>query len=150
MASFVVMSDQGESPQADIRFIRDDFSVISFAAPVVWLLWHRLWLHAAASFAAFGLLAALVAWSANPVCTAISAMSSIAISLVVALEGPQWLKHSLEATGRYHELDVISARSHKQAEEFFAGGMGNAPLKKPAQTFAPATTSSLIPLTGNL
>jgi hypothetical protein len=149
MTSFVVMSDRGEGPENDIRFVRDGFSVLGFALPVVWLLWHRLWLHAALCFATFGVIAALVHWSGNPIWIGLSALASALISLLVALEGGEWVRQSLEREG-FHEVDVIPARNAAQAEELYAGRMVTATVRKPVQGFAPVSPASLIPLTGNL
>jgi hypothetical protein len=149
MTSFVVMSDKGEGRENDIRFVRDGFSVLCFAFPVIWLLWHRLWLHAALCFAAFGVTAALVHWSGNPIWIGLSALTSILISLLVALEGGEWVRQSLEREG-FHEVDVIPARNAAQAEEFYAGRMVTTTVRKPVQGFAPVLATSLIPLTGTL
>jgi hypothetical protein len=149
MASFIAMTDRGDEPQENIRFVRDGFSIVAFAVPLIWLLWHRLWLHAALVFAAFGVCAALVAWSGNPIWMGLSAITSALISLFVALEGGEWLRASLAREG-YRELDLIPARNSRQAEEYFASRLTETVVRKPAQGFAPVSPTSLIPLTGNL
>ncbi len=141
------MSDKGEGPENDIRFVCDGFSVLGFALPAVWLLWHRLWLHAALCFAAFGVIAALVHWSGNPIWIGLSALTSALISLLVALEGGEWVRRSLEQAG-FHEMDVIPARTARQAEELFAARMVTTTVRKSVQGFAPISPASLIPLTG--
>ncbi len=149
MASYIVMSDRGEKPEENIRFVQDGFSIVAFVVPVIWLLWHRLWLHAALCFAAFGVCAALVAWSGNPIWMGMSGVASVLISLLVALEGGEWLRASLAQDG-YRELDLIPARNSRQAEEYFASRLTETVVRKPVQGFAPVSPTSLIPLTGNL
>lgn len=147
MASYIVMSDSGDKPGDDIRFVQDGFAVIAFVVPIIWLLWHRLWLQAALCFGAMGAVAALAAWSGNPIWAGLAGMTSVSISLLVALEGGEWRRQSLEQQG-YRELDVIPARSMHQAEELFASRMINVVERKPAKGFAPVSSASLIPLTG--
>ncbi|MGL4490268.1 MAG: DUF2628 domain-containing protein [Rhizobiaceae bacterium] len=154
MASFIVMSDKvisdkGDKPEDNIRFVRDEFSIVAFAVPLVWLLWHRLWLHAALCFAAFGVCAALVTWNGNPAWLGFSAIASASISLFVAHEGGEWLRQTLAQNG-YRELDVIPARNSREAEEIFASRLIETVVRKPSQGFAPVSSASLIPLTGNL
>ncbi len=52
MASYVVMvppAGQGSRPEFDAAFVRDGFAFLAFFLPVLWLLWHRLWLEALAA-----------------------------------------------------------------------------------------------------
>ena len=60
MASYVVMEPPGRGYNTGATtFVRDGFSWFAFLLPVVWLLWHRLWIEAALAFVAIGLLAGL-------------------------------------------------------------------------------------------
>ena len=52
MASYVVMvppAGQGNRPDLDAAFVRDGFAFLAFFLPVLWLLWHRLWVEAVAA-----------------------------------------------------------------------------------------------------
>jgi Protein of unknown function (DUF2628) len=147
MASFVVMRPKNDSTNDDVHFVRDGFSVLGFAFPIIWLAWHRLWLHAAIWFGISGLIAALVYWSGNPLAIGVGFIASIATNLLVALEGGNWVKHNLEREG-YVEADVISARFEKEAEEVFASRFETTHHQKPASSFGSVT--SLIPLNGKL
>ncbi len=149
MAHFIVMTPNGESPAKETQFVRDGFSVVAFAVPVIWLIWHRLWLHAALCFAAFGLCAAFIAWNDPVVWIGFSVLTSVCISLLVALEGGDWVKQALERQG-FDEQAIISARSTRQAEEYFAGSLLDTVIRMPTKGFAPVSSASLIPLTGNL
>lgn len=148
IANFLVMKKNHDTSANEIQFVRDGFSIFAFAVPVVWLLWHRLWLQAALCFAAFGLCAAFIAWNGTPVWIGFSTLLSISIGLVVALEGGEWRRQSLERGG-FHETALISANSVRQAEELYASGFLTEPVKNPMQGFAPVSATSLIPLTGS-
>ena len=149
MASILVMNKYGTTSADETQFVRDGFSIFAFAVPVIWLLWHRLWLHAALCFAAFGLCAAFIAWNSTAVWIGFSALLCVTTGLLVALEGGEWVRQSFERDG-FHETALISANSLRKAEEFYASGMISEPVKKPSQGFAPVSASSLIPLTGIL
>ena len=54
MASYVVMQAPGGAAVRDADdavFVRDGFAYLAFFLPVVWLLWHRLWIEAALALA---------------------------------------------------------------------------------------------------
>lgn len=48
MASYVVMMPPDDGRGEDALFVRDGFAPLALVLPVVWFLWHRLWLWAAA------------------------------------------------------------------------------------------------------
>ena len=87
MASFVVMEpprSSGAEPGVEAVFVRDGFSVLALVAPVIWLLWHRLWLEAMLALAAAVAIATASAYAGlGPVAPAISLL----VSLFVAFEG---------------------------------------------------------------
>jgi predicted small integral membrane protein len=143
MTSYIALSETGSDHADDVIFIRDGFAVLGFVVPLVWLTWHRLWLHAALYFCVAGLLAALVVWSQEPMLGAASAVATLGLNLFVGLEGGNWLAQSW-ANRNYVGLDVIPAGSLNEAEGFYASRFVMPPLAKPMRGFQPVSTSSLI------
>jgi Protein of unknown function (DUF2628) len=148
MTSIIAMNANGDSLRNETKFVRDGFAVFAFALPVVWLLWHRLWLQAALAFSAFGLCAAFIAWNGTAVWIGFSAVVSVNIGLLVALEGGEWVRQSYERQG-YEEVALFSTKSKRRAEELFASGFIGEMPRKPVQGFVPVSATNLIPLTGS-
>jgi hypothetical protein len=110
MASYVVMEPPARTP-AEVRFVRDGFSVVALIVPVIWLLWHRLWIEALAAFAAaicIGFGGELSGW------TATAALISFLVSLFVALEGPSLRVWALGRRG-WRDAGVIDAADEDEA-----------------------------------
>ena len=149
MARYLVMNDRTVPRGDGVTFVRDGFRMFAFVLPLVWLLWHRLWLHAALAFAVMG----LAAWSANvfmPLAfQGVTGLVNFAIGLAVALEGPAWLAADLERKG-HGVQDVVIAGSMREAEEVHASRLPETMLA-PTPTvrgFQPVSQISLIPLAG--
>jgi Protein of unknown function (DUF2628) len=103
----------------DVIFIRDGFSVLAFAFPLVWLLWHRLFLQSALYFAFIGTVAALSFHYQLPIFMGLLLFLKSLAGLLIALEGSLWHKTALEAKG-YTLVDFIIAHTVASAEEVFA------------------------------
>ena len=89
-----------DAPSARVRYwtlLRDGFAPWAFAFPPLWLACHRLWL----PLIGMGILTivstAALAWGGAPI--AAYAVINVAVGLVVALEGPRWLRVSRETVG---------------------------------------------------
>jgi hypothetical protein len=106
MAIYVVMEPPGRSEKADTTtFVRDGFSWLAFLVPPLWLLWHRLWIEAALTFVAMGVLAMLgerlgLEWAGS--------LLSLLVSLYVGLEGQALRIAALRRRG-WHEWGVVVA-----------------------------------------
>lgn len=150
MAAFVVMDRNEAEHSADAVFVRDGFSVIALIAPVIWLLWHRLWIEAFIALAAAAGLAALgtVAGFENT-----APLLSFLVSIFVALEGPQLRVAALERRG-LRQAAAVEADNAADAEiKYFAGQSTNAartpkePVKQPARVpAAPAVSGPALGL----
>ena len=57
MARYLVLNDSSVPRGDGVAFVRDGFHTFAFFVPLIWLLWHRLWLQAALVFAVMGLAA---------------------------------------------------------------------------------------------
>lgn len=149
MTSFVVMTGREDRTGETIRFVKDGFTVLAFALPLIWLLWNKLWLEAALYFAALGILGAALYWSDLPTAAPLSALITFGSNLIVGLEGSAWLKHSLESAG-FVETDVVVAKNERQAEATYASRMVSVSTPHPLRTLSVSPSNSLIPLTGNI
>jgi hypothetical protein len=114
MASYVVMEPEGlvGADTDDVVFVRDGFALIAFFVPVVWLVWHRLWIEAALAIAITLGLTAL----GNVTGLGFAApLLSTLVSLYVGLEGAALRIAALRRRG-WHEISVVEADSYDEAE----------------------------------
>lgn len=155
MASYVVMRPAGEGDaEARTVLIRDGFSVWAFVIPLVWFLWHRLWIETILIIAATVLLAALDKatnfgdWSMTGL--------SLLVSLLAGLEGNNRRIEKLRRKG-YAEAGVVVASSHAEAEARYFGvddghsGSESMPMRPaPAAPLRPAPDNgALVGLVGH-
>ena len=115
MASYMILtpvSGPGKNHEAT-RFVRDGFSLLAFALPGVWLLWHRLWLLAIGAFLLEGIGFALIQkpgfWPAGFAIL-------LAIRVLAAVEGRMTYIRMLLGAG-WTETGLVSARNLSEAEE---------------------------------
>ncbi|MEZ5810273.1 MAG: DUF2628 domain-containing protein [Rhizobiaceae bacterium] len=138
MAAFVVMDRNEAEAGANATFVRDGFSVIALIAPVIWLLWHRLWIEAFVALAAAAGLAALgtVAGFENT-----APLLSFLVSVFVALEGPQLRVAALERRGLHHAATVEADNAADAELKYFARAPATAagrPVVPPGRPALPA------------
>ena len=111
MKSFVVM-EPPEGGGEEAVFVRDGFSIIALAFPLVWLLWHRLWIETA-----FYVAAAVTLYSVG----LLSGMAlaapflSFLLALYVALEGSAIRLAALHRRG-WREVGIVDAQNRDDAE----------------------------------
>lgn len=127
MAIYVVMEPPAaNAEEASMRavMVRDGFSFIAFIAPLVWLLWHRLWIEGVLFFAAgIGLVAAGEVFG-QPV---LGAVLSFLLSLYVGLEGAALRLGALRRRG-WREWGAVEAGSVAEAEiRYLAGEQDDLP-----------------------
>lgn len=121
MASYLILTPPGASDRSEVldryrdgtRFIRDGFSWKAFLFPTLWMLFHRLWLHAAAAFLLQGLAFELMR---QPGLFAAGAAVLLGVHALSALEGPHALSQRLVDRGWKIE-DLVSAHDLATAEE---------------------------------
>jgi hypothetical protein len=112
---FLTAPDGAEASHEKTRVIRDGFTLLGFLFPWLWLLAHRLWLHAVAAFLAQAIGGALME---RPGLWPAGFALSLAASLIVALEGQNFRIRSLAAKG-WSEDAVVTADSVDAAEEIY-------------------------------
>ncbi|WP_378946382.1 DUF2628 domain-containing protein [Mesorhizobium sp. ANAO-SY3R2] len=124
MAIHVVMEPPvkaGQNASENAVFVRDGFYFFGFIAPILWLLWHRLWLAAIVTLAATLALAAVI--EAAGLASLPATLLPLLISLYVGLEGGALRLAKLRRAG-WRQWGVIEADSTADAETryLFADG----------------------------
>jgi hypothetical protein len=115
MAIHVVMeppASAGKYASEGAVFVRDGFYFFGFIAPLLWMLWHRLWVLAALTFAVTLALGAVGEWTEL---IAAVPLLSLLISLYVGLEGGALRVAALRRAG-WHQWGVIEADTIEDAE----------------------------------
>jgi Protein of unknown function (DUF2628) len=136
MADYLILTRPG-ADRFDSRalFIKDAFSFAAFLLPLPWLLWHRLWWHAAALFA-FDL--ALVAFGNSDAADLTIALIGLAANLLMGLEGRAMLARHLERKGWTLQA-ALSAEMLNDAEALY---YGNRIMPQIAQTSGSSPSAS--------
>jgi hypothetical protein len=120
MASYVIMEPlPGASGQIarDPVFIRDGFALLAFLVPLIWLLWHRLWIEAALVLGVTLLLGGLGEYGGAGL---LATLLSILVSVYVGLEGAALRIAALRRRG-WRDAGVVEADSVADAEtRYFA------------------------------
>ncbi|MEO4043837.1 DUF2628 domain-containing protein [Hoeflea sp. CAU 1731] len=121
MTSYVVLTPP-EASRFDegAVFIRDGFAFIALILPFIWLLWHRLWFHAAVVLLVSVGLA--IASGGLPQWDLLFVLASLLVSIYVALEG-----NAMRIAGRERRgwicRGVVDAPDLATAEEIYFAGM---------------------------
>jgi hypothetical protein len=99
--------------EPDIAFIRDGFSALAFVVPPLWLLWHRLWLEALATFAVLLSTGALERFGGMaPAASIVSLLVSMFVGLegnglrIAALARRGWIPRGVIEAGRLDEAEL--------------------------------------------
>ncbi|TXH82978.1 MAG: DUF2628 domain-containing protein [Rhizobium sp.] len=121
MASYLILTPPGAPNRSAVsdryrdetRFIRDGFSWKAFLFPTLWMLFHRLWLHAVAAFVLQGIALELMR---QPGLFAAGAALLLGVHVLAAVEGPHTLGNSLVGRG-WKVSNLVSAHDLATAEE---------------------------------
>jgi hypothetical protein len=117
MASYVVMEPPGRSEKVEATtFVRDGFSWLGFLVPPLWLAWHRLWIEAALTFVAMGIVSMLGERLGLGLA---GSLLSLLVSFYVGLEGQGLRIASLRRRG-WHEWGVVDAGRLDAADTRYA------------------------------
>ncbi|MBB3660436.1 hypothetical protein FHX15_005705 [Rhizobium sp. BK650] len=115
MASSYVFLVPPDGRREDTRTIRDGFSWLAFLFPWIWLLAHRLWLHAIIAFALQAIGGVL---AEEPGFGPAGMALAFAVNLFVGLEGQNFRIRNLVSRG-WREDAAIGAPSLDLAEEIY-------------------------------
>lgn len=112
MAIFVVMEPPAAAADIDPRFVRDGFHLFAFLIPVVWFLWHGLWIEAVVA------LAVTMAVSALATLAGLGDAAALLAALVSVYFGLEASNLRLAALrrGGWREWGVVEAQSIAEAE----------------------------------
>jgi len=121
MASYLILTPPGATNRSEAsdryrdgtRFIRDGFSWKAFLFPTLWMLFHRLWLYAIATFLLQGVAFELMR---QPGFFAAGAALLLGVHILAALEGPHAISDRLVDRGWQIE-NLVSAHDLATAEE---------------------------------
>ena len=113
MASYVVMEPPSDRHGDAALFIRDAFAPLAVIAPIIWLLWNRLWFESAMTLFATLILTGSATWIGAP---QLIGIGSILLGIYVALEGGA-LKTAAAHRKGYEDSAIIEAGSIAEAEE---------------------------------
>lgn len=119
MASYVAMEPPLARPGERTVIVPDRLAWLALVAPVIWLLWHRLWIEALAVLAASFALAAL---AAVPGMEGLAVALGFLLSLLIALEGNALRLAALRRRG-WHEAAIVDAASRGEAELRYLSGL---------------------------
>jgi hypothetical protein len=115
MASYVAMEPADDQTGEQAIFIKDAFAPLAVMLPVVWLLWHKLWVEA--GVALLVLLAATAAFEWLGLAE-LAGLAAFLIGLYVALEGSALRILAARRKG-FSEKAFIDAASIGDAEEHY-------------------------------
>ncbi|MFJ6324625.1 MULTISPECIES: DUF2628 domain-containing protein [unclassified Rhizobium] len=121
MASYLILTPPGTPDRSEAsdryrdgtRFIRDGFSWKAFVFPSLWMLYHRLWLHAVAAVLLQGFALELMRHSGFFIA---GAAIWLGVHILAGLEGPDAAGQRLINRGWKVE-NLVSARDLATAEE---------------------------------
>ena len=100
-------------PGRDLEVISDGFDVFALIAPLLWAIWHGLWISLLALGTAMGL-----AWLYSPLAPM---LVMYAVGFLFAFESGAVRRLELRLKG-WHERGVVQAASPEGAEEQFLNG----------------------------
>ena len=120
MASYLVMKPSGAVRDPDsVRFIRDGFSWFALVVPLIWMLFHRMWLFAVLFLAA----QFVVAFGSDLLgCPEAGSIVLLGMNLLVALESGMLRERNL-LSGGWTTVAVLSADSIEDAETLYFHGL---------------------------
>ncbi len=85
--------------------VKEGFSWLGLVFGVIWALWHRLWIEAAALLALF--IAAGVIFDVTNLGEPVESLIMFAIALLIGFNGNDWRRQSLRRRG-YQEAGVVA------------------------------------------
>ena len=111
MASYVVMEPPADGVPRNECVVRDGFHWLAFLVPLLWFLWHRLWIEAAVMLAlmlGLSVLSSLQGWAFT------ATLLSLAVSILAGLEGAALRLAALRRRG-WREWGVVEAENAQAA-----------------------------------
>ena len=123
MTSFVVLQHDDEpTARASEKtvFVRDAFSIVALAFPILWLFWHQLWVAGGCAIVLFFAIGVFVGEQVELFWLLM--VFNVFLSLFVAIEGSAWRMVALRFSG-YKDCAIIEAENLEQAQLKWALGL---------------------------
>lgn len=111
MASYIVMEPPSRGAENAV-LVRDGFHILALVVPVVWLLYHRLWIEALAVLVVGALLGGVGSWFGLG---ATASAASLMLAIFVGLEGAA-MKIAALRRRDWREWGVVEADNAGDAE----------------------------------
>jgi hypothetical protein len=110
-----------EEPLAPEKFlfVKDGFSWPALFFPVLWILWHRMWL----TLVWYVVFVLVVAWTGRLGSEDLALIVAVLGSLLFALEANNLRRQALASRG-FTEVGGASGRNYEEAETRFFGAWG--------------------------
>src|SRR5687768_16524893 len=135
MRAYTVHAPPGDdAPPERFAFVKDGFSWPALFIPILWLVWHRLWL-ALVWYIAWVLA---LAWVDRLAGEGWATILAVLGALFLALEGNDIRRRSLASRG-WRDLGAAAGSNREEAEIRFFGEWGR-PATPPAPAAAPHVT----------
>jgi hypothetical protein len=117
-----------EQRASALIFVKEGFSIFAFLAPLIWLLFNRLWWELGALFALMVILSgALTLLGVGP---EIDATVSLLVNIIFAFEARNLHRYNLERNG-YSMIAIVSGANLDEAEQrFFTEWLPSAKLNQ--------------------
>ena len=130
MKAYTVHAPPG-APEATDRFafVKDGFSWPAFVVPLLWTLWHKMWL----TLIGYIIFVLLLAWIDLLISTGTAMLVGLIGSFFLALEANNFRRRSLDQRG-WIDLGASSGRDLDEAEiRFFQGWTQPETSRQPPQ-----------------
>lgn len=123
-----------------VAFVRDGFSWLALLFPLLWLLWHRMWLVLVLWIA----VVVILQWGASLIGEPAPLITAVVIAAVMGFEANNLRRWTLERRG-WRFAGVVAGTDRSECERrFFAGyDLGGAPARPAA---APPRPASAVPV----
>lgn len=120
-----------------VTFVREGFAILALVFPMIWLLFHRMWL----VLFAFILVAAIVnvGFVALGMSETIAGWATLAITLLFALNANDLRRWTLERRG-FQFVGVVSGRNRDECEIRFFDGWDAIKPNRPEYEHQPVST----------
>lgn len=126
MTSHIVMIPPGiarDDEAVAAQYVADRFSIWAFIFPVIWALWHKLWLEAIALAVTAGFIAVAGSSFGGTSGEIISVFAGLFVSALVGLESGTIRAAALRRRG-WREVSIVDAQNADEAAIRFASDLG--------------------------
>ena len=136
MTSYLVMEppQAGPSRAEEALIIRDGFSLTAFLFPLIWFLWHRMWVEALAFLALAFVIGAVGSLTGGGVFTPVM---SIVLAILIGLEVPALRAAALRRRG-WTDWGVVEGANRAEAELRYATEAGEVASAAPSTAVPPS------------